>query len=265
MGSTSREIKLRAKGTLRRRIFNLLMMAAIFIVAGYLLSYLSGELNGTNDWIRELSRRLNEAMDRLGDAPTVEAIENALREIQEDMPSVDYFVRNPLGLVLSVLVSLMSVPLTVGYTSHILQESRGVETHVTSLIFGFRVMGKALVMELAIWFLTALGSVLFIIPGIILLLRYSMAVMVLVDHPDMGPIACMKESGRLMRGQKWRYFKLRFSFILWYLASAIVSSLIGAPLLDVYLTPYLRLADAEFYRELIPGPQSYAPQGPDIL
>lgn len=250
MGSTSRELKLRAKATLRRRLFNLLMIAAVFIVADYLLSYLSGELDGSNAWNQELMRRVTEAAERLGSTADYGQIQSMVMEITESMPSVTYFINGAFGIVLATLISLMRIPLSVGYTSHILQESRGVETHVNSLIFGFRVMWKAIAMNLLTSLLVALGSIFFLIPGLILALRYSMAVMVLVDNPQLGPIACMKESGRLMRGNKWRYFKLQFSFFFWYLASGLVTSLIGAPILNVYLTPYVTLAGAEFYKEL---------------
>lgn len=266
MFSTSRELKLRAKSTLRRRLFNILMMAAVFIVANYLLSYLSGELNGSNDWNRELSRRVNAVAEQASNAADIAVIEQMIYDIVDTMPSVAYYARGVFGVVLSVFISLMSIPLSVGYVNHILRESRGEETHVGSLIFGFRVMWKALIINLLTWILSALASVFFVIPGIILLLRWSMALMVLVDNPELGPIACMKRSAGLMRGGKWRYCKLRLSFILWLLASYFVTVFIGAPILNVYLTPYTYLAQAEFYKELVPGTQTGGTeyQGPEI-
>lgn len=266
MFSTSRELKLRAKSTLRRRLFNILMMAAVFIVANYLLSYLSGELNGSNDWNQELMRRITAVTEQISNTADIQDIEQMIYDIVDTMPSVSYYARGAFGLTLSVLISLMSIPLSAGYVNHILRESRGEETHVRSLIFGFRVMWKALVINLLTWILSALAAVFFVIPGVILLLRWSMALFVLVDNPELGPIACMKESAGLMRGNKWRYFKLGLSFILWLLASYIVTVFIGAPLLNVYLTPYTYLAQAEFYKEIVPGMRTSGTeyQGPEI-
>lgn len=259
MRSTSRELKLRAKATLKRRLFNLIMIAAVFIVADYMLSYLAGELNGVNAWNRELTRRLNTVTETIAGMTDLAAMEEAVYRVIDSMPAPDFFVKSPLGIVLSVLVSLMSIPLGAGYMSHILQESRGVQTHVGSLISGFRVMGKALAVSLMTWLLVFLGCVFFIIPGIVLALRYGLAILILVDDPSKGPIACMKESGRLMRGNKWRYFKLELSFFFWLLAAGLVSSLIGVPLLNIYLTPYMSLAQAEFYKELAAGTRTSAP------
>lgn len=255
MVSTSRELKLRAKSTLRRRLFNILMMAAVFIVAGYLLSYLAGELDGSNDWGREFQRRINALAEQVGNVTELgeadlTSLQESVYEVILTMPDVSYYARGVFGIVLALLISLMSIPLTAGYTSHILRESRGEETRVGSLIFGFRVMWKAFAITLITWIVGALGTVLLIIPGIIVILRWSLAFYVLADDPELGPIACLKESARLMRGHKWRLFKLEFSFFFWYLASGIVTSLIGAPLLNVYLTPYLYLTRAEFYKEI---------------
>lgn len=255
MGLPSRELKLRAKATLRRRLFNILMIAAVFIVAGYMLSYLSGELNGSNDWNRELQRRLYALVGQLGDM--MELGEEGLTELQdafygviESMPDVSYYSRGTFGIILSLLISIMSIPLAAGYTNHILRESRGEEIHVGSLVFGFRVMWKTFAIAIITGLLGALGTVFFIVPGVILILRWSLAVFVLVDNPDLGPIACLRESARLMRGNKWRLFKLELSFFFWYLASGAVTYLLGVPLLNVYLTPYLYLARAEFYKEI---------------
>ncbi len=261
MGSTSRVLKLRAKSTLRRRLGAILLIALIFIVADTMLSWLSGELDGTNDWSRRLMDQIAASADKLATA-TPEEMEQVFNDIIAGMPSVNSFARNTFGIVLSVLISLMSIPLSVGYTNHILRESRGEETHVSSLLFGFQVMWKALVISLLTGLIVGLGSIFLVVPGVVAALMLSMSVMILVDDPSKGPIQCLKESARLMRGHKWRLFKLEFSFIFWYLGAGLVTTLIGVPLLNIYLTPYTYLTRAEFYKELLPA---YRPDpGPEI-
>lgn len=261
MGSTSRVLKLRAKTTLRRRLGTILMIAVIFIVADYMLSWLSGELDGSNAWAQRFMEQVNASADKLQSAGP-EEMEQIFTDLVENMPSLTSFRKNIFGLVLSVLVSLMSIPLAVGYTNHILRESRGEETHVSSLLFGFQVMWKALVISILTSLIVGLGSIFLFVPGIIAALMFGLAVMILVDDPSKGPIQCMKESAQLMRGHKWRLFKLEFSFFFWYLGSSLVTTLIGVPLLNIYLTPYLSLTRAEFYKELLPA---YRPNpGPEV-
>lgn len=261
MGSTSRVLKLRAKSTLRRRLGTILMIAVIFIVADYMLSWLSGELDGSNAWTRRFMEQINASADKLQSA-SPEEMEQIFTDLVENMPPLTSFRKNVFGLVLSVLVSLMSIPLAVGYTNHILRESRGQETHVSSLLFGFQVMWKAIVISLLTGLIVGLGAIFLVVPGVIAALMFTPAVMVLVDDPSKGPIRCMKESASLMRGHKWRLFKLEFSFFFWYLGSSLVTTLIGVPLLNIYLTPYIYLTRAEFYKELLPV---YRPTpGPEI-
>lgn len=265
MRSTSKELKLRAKSTLRSRFLNLILIAAVFMVANFMLSYLAAELDGSNEWSKELLRRFNALIEQIEDVTSYEQIEGMVEDILGSMPPITYYSHGAFGIILSALVTPMSIPLSAGYVYHILQESRGVQTHVTSLLFGFRVLLKAIAMQILIGLLTFFGGLLFVIPGIILALRYSMSVMILVDDPTRGPIACMKESARIMKGNKWRFFKLQFSFILWLFAASLVEGLVGAPILNVYLTPYLTLAEAEFYKEIAIPQTEQRYQGPEIM
>lgn len=248
---STRDLKIRAKNVIRRRLSAILLTSLAFMLVNYLLTYLSNELSGLNDWTNEFARRLQTYMDQLQKAATPEEMYAILDKLS--MPSVSFFSRGVFASVLSLLISLMSVPLSAGYVFHVLAEMRGHETKVTSIFSGFRVTLKALAISVLTGLLVALGSILFIIPGIVLMLRYSLAVFVLMDDPSKGPIQCMKESGRLMQGGKWNYFKLSLSFILWYMLSSLVTTLIGIPLLNIYLTPYVNLTSAAFYLDRLPG------------
>lgn len=247
---STRDLKTRAKSVIRQRLSAILLTAVAFLLVNYLLNYLSNELSGFNDWTEEFSRRLSSYMDELQNAATPQEITDIIDRIS--MPSISYFSRGVFAIVLSGLISLMSVPLSAGYVFHILAEMRGHETKVTSIFSGFRVMLKALAISILTGLLVGLGSIFFVVPGVVLALRYSMSVFILMDDPTKGPIQCMKESGHLMRGWKWNYFKLSFSFILWYLLSSMVTYSIGVPLLNIYLTPYVNLTNAAFYLDLLP-------------
>ena len=90
------------------------------------------------------------------------------------------------------------------------------------LIFeGFSSFGKCLWLYLLYSIKIALWTMLFIVPGIIATLRYSQAFYLRVDHPDWTANMCIKESSRLMSGNKAKYFGLKLSFIGWYLLSIL--------------------------------------------
>lgn len=58
---------------------------------------------------------------------------------------------------------------------------------------------------------------LFIIPGIIANIKYSMAYFIWADDPDIGIDEAINESINMTDGHKWEIFKLFFSFIGWFL------------------------------------------------
>lgn len=124
------------------------------------------------------------------------------------------------------------------------------------------------------------------IPLIIITLGYSLVTPLLKDHPEYRAIEIIRESKRLMRGNKGKYFLLGLSFVLWYVpglfayivgfimfifnitvnplnphVGAMVISgiliLIGFLYLvgiSFYVMPYLQASYAAFYRTLKPLP-----------
>ena len=91
-----------------------------------------------------------------------------------------------------------------------------------------------------------LWSLLFIVPGIIKAHSYAMAKFILADNPDMEGIAALKASEKLMYGNRWRLFCLRFSFIGWFFL-AVLTFGIGF----IFLNPYVKAAETAFYLDLI--------------
>ena len=101
------------------------------------------------------------------------------------------------------------------------------KTVKVDLIFsGFERFGKALALFLLMTVKIVLWCCLLIVPGIIAAFRYSQAFFILADHPEYTPNQCLKESSRLMVGNKMRYFGLLLSFIGWYLLAAIPEGIV---------------------------------------
>ena len=92
---------------------------------------------------------------------------------------------------------------------------------------------------------TILWTFLFIIPGIIKSYEYAIIPYILADDPEISSKDAFKKAKAMMTGNKWRLFKLNFSFIGWELLTILTLGL-GM----FFLVPYIEAANAEFYVEL---------------
>ena len=113
---------------------------------------------------------------------------------------------------------------------------------------GFRIPLDVVWLNLLLSLRVFLWALLFVIPGIIALFRYSMAWYVKVDHPDYSAAECLAESGRMMKGNKGRLFVYGLSYFGWVLLGAaglVVSRRFGlgggaaASLFEMALSGYL--------------------------
>jgi len=163
-------------------------------------------------------------------------------------------VQHSSGLFLFLLASLYSVVVAFGLKLWSLWTWRRLDPGLGSLLQGFSVAGKVLLMELQIilrclpWIfllsaaVTAVPLLFFpsisydmlpILAGVIyicmmagmwiIMLRWSLAPYLLADRPDDGPAAAVYRSAQLMRGWTWELFKLELSFAGWVLLSALLS------------------------------------------
>lgn len=83
------------------------------------------------------------------------------------------------------------------------------------------------------------------IPAIIAMYRYSMMPYLLAEFPDLTVMDAMRESKRLMQGNKYRLFCLDLSFWAWHIL-AFLTLFIGY----LWLTPYVNASRAAFYLDV---------------
>lgn len=89
--------------------------------------------------------------------------------------------------------------------------------------------------------------VIFIAIEVFISLIFAQTTLLIIrDHDDIGAIDAMKLSAELMKGKKWDFFCLGFSFIGWILLSIIT---LGVGLL--FTIPYMQVSYANFYLELL--------------
>lgn len=146
-----------------------------------------------------------------------------------------------------ILLFAITGPLTLGTTKVSLQVVKGGTPEITALFDGFKDFTRSLVLYLTNELLIFAWSLLFIIPGIIKSYAYSMSYFILLDHPELTANEARKKSMELMDGNKWRLFCLQFSFIGWILLSILTFGI-----LMFWVTPYMQVATAKFYLELLP-------------
>lgn len=153
--------------------------------------------------------------------------------------------------VVAVLVAIARIIIgsfvEVGYARFNMDLVDGEEGRLETLFRYSKQWGTMLAAEL-LQVVYILGwMLLFIIPGLIAAYRYSLTSYILAENPEMDANDAITRSKELMKGNKWRLFCLRFSFIGWDILSILTLG-IG----DLWLTPYQTAAAAAFYRELVP-------------
>ena len=111
---------------------------------------------------------------------------------------------------------------------------------------GFKVKyGRNIGTLLLVGIKIVLWSILFVIPGIIKTYEYAIIPYILADDAEISSKDAFKKANQMMKGNKWRLFKLEFSFIGWYILCFFTLGL-GT----FFLMPYINAANAEFYLEL---------------
>ncbi len=156
-----------------------------------------------------------------------------------------------LSLLFIVVISLLIRLIALGWSAACLKVSRGVKDisfHDLSSMFSrfWKVIVIYVLEAIAVYF----GLLVFILPGIFFLLRWSMAFYVLIEHPEYGPIRCMKQSSRLMTGEIKNLVKLGLSFIVQYIV-ALALQYISSGLISLWKTPPVCVGYAAFYNRLV--------------
>lgn len=158
--------------------------------------------------------------------------------------------RVTLGLLLAFLLALLGKVVTAGWVSVTLNASRGGEYSWHDLWTHFGNFWKVFVISILTSVLCSLACCLLIVPGVILFYKWRLSLYVLAEHPDYGPVRCMKQSRRLMEGEKRNLFRLDVSCwllfglagIIWYVTSGI---------LPLWRMPSIMILYAVFYNRMV--------------
>lgn len=147
--------------------------------------------------------------------------------------------------IMSIFSLILSGPLAFGLSKIFLRLNRFQEVSFNNLFDGFNYFLQTFLLHVLKWIFVFLWFLLLIIPGIIAILRYSMAYYIMVDNPGISGLEALRRSKEMMRGHKTRLFLLWLSFLGWFIFGILT---VGLGFL--YVAPYYEATKASFYEDL---------------
>lgn len=143
------------------------------------------------------------------------------------------------------LVMLLALPIAYGLAIYFLDFARERQVSVGTLFSGYKDAPRMIINQILIGLYTFLWTLLFVIPGIVKSISYSMSLYILKDNPDISANKAITLSKEMMKGHKAEYFLLQLSFIGWFILSAFTFG-IGL----IWLIPYIHTTNAYFYEDI---------------
>ena len=151
------------------------------------------------------------------------------------------------GLVTSATFYFIDLPLMVNMCGTYIKVYTKEETGVDEMFTNFPVNYLRKVGGMSwMWLWVGLWTLLFIIPGIVKWIAYSMTRFILAQYPNVTATQALKLSMRMTNGYKGRLFVMYLSFIGWLILSMFTFGI----LYIVYVGPYMYTTMAGFYVEL---------------
>ena len=222
--------KLQAKQLIRESQPSMLTAALLYTLLTALIGWLSLRLTGVD------TNTMNEML-QLASEGNSEAV---MEMMTKATPSAG-------ASLIDMLLRLAMAVVGVGFSLFVMNSVRRSQPAIGNLLDGFGMFPRVLFLIILQIVLIFLWSLLLVIPGIIAAYRYSFAVYVMIDHPEMSAMDCLRESKRLTTGYKRQLFLLDLSFIFWFLLTMI--PVVGY-IAQVYVTPYMESARVLYYEQI---------------
>ena len=173
---------------------------------------------------------------------------DTLQQYFEELPRITTLLAALVGSfsgTLSLVTFILGGVIQLGYAQYLLKQQDRQERQVKDLFSQFDRFGQGFLQHFLRGLFTVLWSLLFIIPGIVKALSYSMTPFIMAENPELSAKEAINASKILMDGHKWELFCLGFSFMGWNLLNALTLG-IGS----LFLNPYINAAYAAFYRNI---------------
>ncbi len=148
--------------------------------------------------------------------------------------------------VSNIAFSVISIPLTYGVAIFFLDFIRDKGGSFTTQFSLLKDIGRIFFLNFLQTIIVVVGLILFIIPGVIMAVSYTLVPYIYRDYHEVGILGLLKLSYKMMKGYKVKSILFECSFILWYILSIFT---LGFALIWVF--PYISSARAIFYNEII--------------
>ena len=136
---------------------------------------------------------------------------------------------------------LLAGPLQLGLCFFFFFFVKGKETRFELLFEGFKPLLTVLLAYAIITALTVIGLILLIVPGIVVVLGFSMTYYIIAEDPEISFQAALEQSWKLTDGYKMELLELNMRFIPWYLLGLlclVVGMFVVVPWHSTTLTLY---------------------------
>lgn len=206
------------------------------VLAGLLYTVLIGVITGLS--ARVLSSNITvELASRYLYAFNNENYERVL-ELAND------FVPSRSASLISLLLTVVKWVVSAGFSIFIINTVRKTGAVYGNLLDGFGSILRIILLYLLEGLVIGLLSLLLFFPGFIASYSYRQALYLVLDHPEMSVIQCMKTSRKMMRGHKGELFVMDLSFLGWRFLCAFL------PPISIWVSPYTQTSYVLFYEGL---------------
>ena len=139
-----------------------------------------------------------------------------------------YFLILAASAITIVGPLIIAGPMTLGLSRGFLELARKKKTSFSVLFSGFRDFKRSFCTFLLVALKTVLWTLLFVVPGIIAAIRYSLSFFVLADNPDIKAREAIEKSKQMMKGKKLKYCIVSICFTTFYGWFYLSSVILGA-------------------------------------
>lgn len=165
-----------------------------------------------------------------------------------------------IGLVaVNVLSFVLTPALSVSCCHYFIRRDLGEDPALKDgLLSRMPIWRRSLWLYVRMYVQVFLWGLLFVIPGVIAALRYSMAPFCLAEDPSLTAKQAIAKSKELMKDKKLSYLMLMVSFVWWSLLTTVVQlvlqpmlgvvvTLVAAQFMSLALSTYINASYASFY------------------
>jgi len=149
------------------------------------------------------------------------------------------------SLLATAASTLIGAPVTMGVIAFSLVAHANPETVTLSVLWRLQPYWKFVGTSVLFWIATGMGIPLLFLPGLVGLVFFMFALVIVVDQ-ELSPIEAMKESMRITEGYRWRLLGLNAAFFIIAMAGILAFG-IGI----LVAMPVIMLATVHAYRALL--------------